>query len=486
MTPRRILIIQLARLGDVVQTWPLVKQLRRAHPQARLVLLADAAWRELSGLGPALDELHTLEVQEVARLARRQPQAAYDKLSLVLQEVRRQAFDVVYNLNFSRLSLLAAHVIGAPVTGYRPGAGGREFWREPWLALVYGLVHARRFNRLHLSDVFRHLAPPAPLDVGCPHAPSLSGTPTIALQLATRHARRSWPLTHFTRLANRLIDMWGAEIWLLGTSAERPLGEEVQRSLPRPFRERVINLQGRTSLKELAARLQAAHLVVSCDTGTLHLAAALGTRVMGIFLGPAWCFETGPYGPGHYVMQAEPVCHPCAEAGPDCGEPVCRQMISPELAAELVSAMWGRGAWPRPPAGVRLYQSFMDSLGVNFAVLAGRPSGWADLVGRAYRGAAARLLRLPQMPAVLPAPLLARAEAQNVQHWVSALRNGAVSPKNPAVQEALAPLRAFGKTLERQTAWQGESFDAQDWLHRLKIALGVELENLAAEARLQA
>lgn len=486
MTPRRTLIIQLARLGDLVQTWPLIKQLRRAHPQARLELFCDQSVRDPAGLGPELDELHTLDVQEVAHLTLRQPDAAYDKLSLAVGDLRGRDFDLIYNLNFSRLSLILAHLLGAPVIGYRPVAGGREFWREPWLALVYGLVHARVFNRLHLSDVFRHLAPFAPGEPVAPAAPPLSRTPIIALQLATRHAKRSWPLTHFARLADLLIEVWGAQIWLLGTAGERALGEDLIRLLPPPSRGRVMNLQGRTSLTELAERLKAAQLVVSGDTGTLHLAAALGAQVAGIFLGPALCFETGPYGAGHTVIQAEPSCHPCAEAGPDCGEPVCRQMITPELVAEVVSAGWGaRGRPSRIPAGVRIYQSCMDDLGVNYAIEAGRSPEWTDLVGWAYRAAGARLLGIPFPPATFPAPLLARADFQNLQHLIRALRNGASPPGEPAVQQALTPLRAFGEILERQGAWQGGSHVSQDWFHRMKAALGEELENLAAQARMK-
>jgi ADP-heptose:LPS heptosyltransferase len=477
----------VARLGDLVQTWPLIRQLRRVHPQARLELLCDQSWRNLAGLGPELDELHTLAVQEVAHLTLHQPEAAYDKLSLAVGDLRGRDFDLIYNLNFSRLSLILAHLLGAPVIGYRPVGGGREFWREPWLALVYGLVHARVFNRVHLSDVFRHLAPCAPGEPVAPAAPPLSRTPIIALQLATRHAKRSWPLTHFARLADLLIEVWGAQIWLLGTAGERALGEDLIRLLPPSCRGRVMNLQGRTSLTELAERLKAAQRVVSGDTGTLHLAAALGAQVVGIFLGPALCFETGPYGAGHTVIQAEPGCHPCAEAGPDCGEPVCRQMITPELVAEVVSAGWGTRGWPsRIPAGVRIYQSCMDELGVNYAIEAGRSPEWTDLVGWAYRAAGTRLLKLPSLPAPLSAACLSEVEFQHLQHLTRALRNGAAVPREPAVQQAWTPLRAFGELLERQGACQRGDPKAQVWFQHLKAALGEELEKLAAQARMKA
>jgi hypothetical protein len=312
------------------------------------------------------------------------------------------------------------------------------------------------------------------------------GRPTIALQLATRHAKRSWPLANYARLTRLLIEAWDAEIRLLGTAEERALGEEVRQSLPRSCRERVINLQGQTSLKELAEILRTVHLVVSGDTGTLHLAAALGARVMGIFLGPASCFETGPYGEKLTVIQAEPVCHPCAEAGPDCPEPVCREMITPELVAQVVSVVWGINSRPgRVPEGVRIYQSCRDELGISYHIRAGAPPGWADLVGWAYRMAGARLLGPVSRSAPLEGSSLTDTDFQNLQHTSAALRNGAAPPGNPAVQQALTPLRVLGEILERQAAWQGGGQGDLEQFHGMKVALGEELERLAAQARLK-
>jgi ADP-heptose:LPS heptosyltransferase len=129
------------------------------------------------------------------------------------------------------------------------------------------------------------------------------------------------------RLAGLLVNRLGAQVWLVGTKTEAPLGEALREGLTPAQRERVINLQGRTDLLELAERLREAHLLVSGDTGILHIAATLGTRTVAMFLRPASCFETGPYGEGHYVLQAEPPCHPCTEAGAACPEPICQAMI---------------------------------------------------------------------------------------------------------------------------------------------------------------
>ncbi len=471
--------MQLARLGDLVQTWPLIKQLRQAYPDARLSLLVDQPLQELAGLGPCLDEVHSIDLKEVAHLASRHPKAAYHTLWRVVGDLQSRNIDLIYNLNFSRLSLLMAHLLGAPVKGNQPAAGGREFWREPWLAFAYGLVHARVFNRVHLSDVFRHLAPPTEtVEIVHSAPPPLSKEPIIALQLATRHPKRSWPLFSFNRLASRLIEALDAKLWLLGIPGERALGERLIKSLPPHFRERVCNLQGRTNLTELADRLKDADLVISGDTGTLHLAAALGTRGLGIFLGPAFCFETGPYGDGHVVIQAEPACHPCAEAGPDCADPVCQSMIAPELVADVVLAIFGlKGLWREvlTPAGVRIYYSVTDRFGVNYEVQAGKPPGWVDLVGRAYRTAGAQLLRHASLPPPSLAPALSETDSQALKQLVCVLRNGAMAPKGPAVRQALTPLWAFRAALQGQAGWKEGEHTAEVWFQKVKAALGEEL-----------
>ena len=449
----KILVLQLARLGDLVQTWPLLRQVRRVYPGARLELLADGRLRGLRDAGPPVDEWRDLDLAGLSAMAGRDPLKLYNRLNEIITALRAGSFDLVFNLNFSRLSLLLSHLLQAPVRGNLPGAGGREVFREPWLALTFALAHARRFNRLHLSDVFRHLVFRADAPLPGPPGGRVRPEPLIALQLGTRHPRRTWPLEFFSRLADAVIKKAGAGVWLLGTAAERPLGEALRRDLPLGLRERVVNLQGQTDLRELAARLAQVSLVVSGDTGTLHLAAALGTLTVGVFFGPASCFETGPYGVGHYVLQAEPPCHPCGEAGSPCEAPFCAAMVPPEAVAALVAALV-RGEPPGVPAlprGTRLYRSRGDSLGVTYEPLDGT---WRfqDVVGAAYRRAGVRLLDR-ELPVALPgAASLPLRDKEHLGRLLSALNNGS-SPEGlpPEVAPALLPLQAFRRILERRS-----------------------------------
>ena len=474
-SPRNILVFQLARLGDLVQTWPLLTRLRQAYPGARLTLLADQRLLPLQAAGPRMDEVLGLDLLGMASRVKGDWPGAYHFVEDFLQDLRAREFDLVFNLNFSRLSLLLTHLLGAPAKGYLPAAGGREFSREPWLSWICSMVHARRFNRFHLTDVFRHLAPEPE---AAPPLPRLAtpprGEPLIALQLATRHKRRTWPLEHFTRLTEDLVTRQQARVLLLGTKAERVLGERLRAALPAAIRERVQNLQGSTGLAELVNQLRQAHLLVSGDTGTLHLAAALDVPTVALFLGPAQCFETGPYGEGHFVLQAEPPCHPCLEAASTCPEegPICLEMLPPLAVSEIISGLLEAGTAPPEvslPVGSRLYRSGFDALGVRYQYLGEEPPHFVDLVGQAYRQVGAWLVEqgrnggqglAPAGQPVLSPPAafpqlslptaygerknLAAADLKALEWLFATLKQGSPLPLElPNATEALWPLMAF-------------------------------------------
>ena len=479
----KVLVVQLARLGDLVQTWPLLHRLRHQDPGRQVELLTDSRLRALQALGPEVNNSWELDFAGLPLLAQRDFPSAYERLRRLADGLRGRSYHLVYNLNFSRLSLLLAYLVGGEVKGYQPVQGGREFLRDPWLALVFALVYARQVNRLHLSDVFRHLAPATPPEPRSAIQTPGSEEPVIALQVATSHSRRTWPLEAFTRLAGLLVDRLGSQVWLLGTKDERPQGEILWRGLSPAHRERVVNLQGKTDLQELAARLREAHLLVSGDTGTLHLAAAMGTRTLGVFLGPASCFETGPYGDGHYVFQAEPPCHPCAEAGAGCPEPICQAMIPPDAVADLVVSLCTEGevfTLPRLPVRTRLYRSFYDSLGVSYASLKGGLR-FIDLVGQAYRRAGARLLGLTCSTWQIPFLPIGEDDRRNLERLAAALNNGGgLGMTSPLLAEALTPLHAFREEMRRQQLIGRDRDEAETCLASVIKGLRTGLEELGA------
>ncbi len=115
-------------------------------------------------------------------------------------------------------------------------------------------------------------------------------------------------------------------------------------------------------------------MVVTPDTGTMHLAAHLGTPVTAFFLSSAWCFETGPYGIGHTVYQAVTECLPCLESAPCNMDVKCLNGFNdPALQRFLVT-----GKAEHAPEGIIGFHSTFDALGQIYTPFAGKDADSAQ------------------------------------------------------------------------------------------------------------
>ncbi len=209
-------------------------------------------------------------------------------------------------------------------------------------------------------------------------------------------------------LAHRLATRHGTQIILFGGKGEEYLGKQfhdewVRLAGQRPTADTVMDLIGKTTLPQLAEALKKCDLLISGDTGTMHLATAVGTRVLALFLGTALCHETGPYGEGHLVIQAHMPCSPCSEGA--CQKPLCQQMIRPEMVGYLVSSILEKKEefCPREFLGegakkitsrqyVQVYRSEMDQWGVKFLPLVPRYLEIDDLMAGVYREVGRKLM----------------------------------------------------------------------------------------------
>ena len=125
-----------------------------------------------------------------------------------------------------------------------------------------------------------------------------------------------------------------------------------------------MNLAGRTGVGELAGVLKRCRVLVTNDTGTQHVAAAVGTPVVVVSVGPVFFRETGPYGEGHLVFQARMPCAPCS-FHVTCTKPVCKEKIRAEFVYKaLVRLLRGEEGVPTDlPQDVSCYRSSFDDEG---------------------------------------------------------------------------------------------------------------------------
>jgi lipopolysaccharide heptosyltransferase II len=155
----------------------------------------------------------------------------------------------------------------------------------------------------------------------------------IALQPGARWSNKRWPIEHFVEVVRRLArDRDDIRFAILGAEADHPLGETLCAAAP----TRCLDLTGRTSLLEMVEWTRWCDLMVTNDTGPMHVAAALGKPVVALF-GPTEPRRTGPYGQVDRAIQHSLPCVPCMKAS--CGyvkKMECLRAISPDTVMERV------------------------------------------------------------------------------------------------------------------------------------------------------
>ena len=153
--------------------------------------------------------------------------------------------------------------------------------------------------------------------------------PLVAINPIAKWPTKLWDPERFAVLAERIRDELACEIVFTGSSIDRPVITRIARMMWRA----PLNVAGRTNLKELAYLYTRCRLLVTTDTGPMHMAAAMGCPVVALF-GPTAPWRTGPYGRGHEVIRADVECSPCFKKR--CDHMTCMKEISVEQVFEGV------------------------------------------------------------------------------------------------------------------------------------------------------
>jgi ADP-heptose:LPS heptosyltransferase len=379
----RFLVLQLARLGDLVQTRRLLAGLAAAAgPDGEIHLAVDESLAALAGRLYPFARVTALPAHAGAG---RDAEAAALLARQACGEMAAVPFDKVFCLNFSPLGMAISAMFPPEVQrGYRQFSGQTD--KDRLLRLVFRLARERRAAGLNLADIWAHLddAPLAPQRVNPPAAPRGGG---LGVALAGRMARRSLPPEMLAPVVRTAFRAAGASrVVLLGTSAQAGEARALLKQLDPATAGACLDLTGKTSLGALCEVVSSLDRLLAPDTGAMHLAAFYGVPVTAFFLSSAWCHETGPYGQGHEVWQAVVPCAPCLESAPcDLGL-VCR----PPFADPAFLRVLGGSPKATPPAGLALFATDCDALGTYCRPLRGQDA--TEPARLAFRAFAARHL----------------------------------------------------------------------------------------------
>jgi lipopolysaccharide heptosyltransferase I len=335
----KILILKPSSLGDVIQALPVLRLLK-LHFRA-----ADIYWWIDSGLAPLLEG--DPDLAGIVRFERKRwsSPANWPEMFRSIRWLRAQHFDWVIDLQ----GLLRSGIFGWLSRGkLLMGLDNQHEGSREGARLFYDLA-VRAPQGTH--SVGRYLSVLPALGVPAeaafqwlPERPQIAAAVKtkwpelarasrwIAIQPGARWDTKRWPVENFTQLVSLFAQKYpAARFAVFGSADERPFGEIIFSAAP----ERILNLCGKTSLQEMVECLRLCELMITNDTGPMHVAAALGVPLIALF-GPTDPRSTGPYGQLENVIRTGLPCSPCFNSSCRWTNPLeCLTAISPAKVFEF-------------------------------------------------------------------------------------------------------------------------------------------------------
>jgi len=365
----------------------MIRGVREKYPEAKLSILVEEGFRPVVANNPDLDEIIDFprvrwadRIQESGRM----DWGVYRGIRDLVRDLKERCFDLVINRQFTDFeALLTTLICPGEIRGKVMDPDGTIRYADPVTDRIVRETRAygRRPSFKNLVDLSMEVAGAFPserrlifpvhreVEDACRGRLSargfFDGGPIFGIQPGASRSFKelggvSLPLAE---VVDTLIRKKNGRVLFFGSREERLLGETIL-ELVHSDPSLILNLMGETTLEELGGYLACCDLLISGDTGTAHVAAAVGTRTVTASYGMTYPYETAPYGPGHLVLYPDLSCAPCDDPE-SCEEKMsCQRVLKPavllsgiEVALALLAGdQEGVQRWSHAPSlrGVRL------------------------------------------------------------------------------------------------------------------------------------
>ncbi|MBM3847421.1 MAG: glycosyltransferase family 9 protein [Verrucomicrobia bacterium] len=349
----RILILKPSSLGDVIHAIPVLRLLRLRFPKAWIAWWVETSLGDLLRGDPDLDEVIPFDRAGLCTLS------GVGGLIRSIRSMRRQRFDWVIDLQgLARSGLVAWAARGKLTVGVEdPREGASAFYdvrvsRPSWTThAVDWYLEVLRVLGVPVHDRFQWLPK--------------RGEPARSIEAAKRGLFESWicvhpgarwwnkryPIEKFESAMKEVASQWPeVGFVILGGAGDMLMADRLCAVAP----DRSLNLTGKTTLPEMVEWIRSCRVMLTNDTGPMHVAAAMKKPVVALF-GPTSPYRTGPYRQEADVIQASLPCVPCMKSR--CSRPLaieCLHSIPPEAPAERISACLS-DLQPATAAGVHAF-----------------------------------------------------------------------------------------------------------------------------------
>jgi lipopolysaccharide heptosyltransferase II len=310
-SPRKILLIRLRRIGDIIMTTPAVAALKRALPHASLTYIVEEPYRRLVEGNPDIDEIILVPPH----------QGLFSFLGFILR-VRREKFDIVIDFHGGPRASRITWLSGAGLkVGYE--LKGKGFFYD------IRVPRNREGARIHSVENHLNLVRAAGIEVNEPWPRltlpgvgkeeteridtlwanhRLDGAKVVVLHVGAGNEFRDWGAPNLGELAGHLTGLPGVRVVLVGSGEDVPRAEEVRKANP----PSILSLAGALNLIELREVIGRAVLFVGPDSGPMHIAATTATPIVALF-GPTLPANFSPWQARATLIEKPLDCRPCKQ-----------------------------------------------------------------------------------------------------------------------------------------------------------------------------
>ncbi len=318
LQPFRILIRSSNWLGDAVMTVPALRAIKHGRPDAHITVLTPAKLADVYRLLPEVDDIIPFDPPAGKGLLKK-IRGIFHVFTVAGLVKRRARFDVAILFPNSIRTAVEVWLAGIPRRVGYPGHSPRarllnQVYREKPRKKKDGAAPAPEHQVNHYLRLAKFVGAEVKLDqeivelAPAPVADFAASPLRIAVCPGAEYGpAKRWLPERFAEVIRTVSDSHAIEWYLVGTTKDYPVAEEIEKLAALPD---VRNVCGKTTLQELIELLKTCRVLVTNDTGTMHLASLISLRTVSIF-GSTEPSLTGPLGRGHIVFRQQVECSPC-------------------------------------------------------------------------------------------------------------------------------------------------------------------------------
>ncbi|HDZ77015.1 MAG TPA: lipopolysaccharide heptosyltransferase II [Candidatus Omnitrophica bacterium] len=338
----KILIFNVNWLGDVLFSTPAIKLIRKIYPHAFIACIVPPRCKEILEENPNLDEIIVFDERGIHR-------SIWEKLKFI-KLLYRKKFNKAFLFHRSFTRALVLYLARIPE---RIG-----YYTKKRFYLLTSAIKSPDTSKMHRADYYLYIVAEHEKYTG-----EINFKPdffisqndkeivaallkeegvgdndfTVVLNPGGNWTQKRWPKENFSVLSAVLIRDYGAKIILTGAAKDKDLADEIANLSGMPL----INLCGKTNLKQLAALMQKVDVVVSNDSGPLHIGSSVGAKIIGIF-GPTSILLTGPYKIDNSKTISRDVgcAIPCYKQG--CSDIRCMKAVTIDDVLDVIKKITGK------------------------------------------------------------------------------------------------------------------------------------------------